>query len=425
MDRRLFNWEKHSFLGEFKNHYFRDHVFTQSATMAQSYCRFYITYINELHSFRKEKPFEKALHIAIKSNNFEETTELLERFYTSYDLSISHKLRWHKDSPFALYNYYNERYHVPGIAGSDFPTQSETWAYWENWSKHLIDSKWNARTFLKNEKQALEMAQYNVMMLMSHELGHHIEHRHGVCSKNLNCHEYTADMVSMALIASFPEKSKLAKYQDRYLSLIRDINNSVADSSRFDALDLDIHAQCDCIDVVFPKDSSLMAQYASAYFARRLMLDSNNRLKTSEEIVDSIFRTSQNLWDKWYPRLQAKSNIVLETQNHSKMSEEDNDIYAYNKILSWGNDWIYNINTVGYDDSGAVFTMHFEWPEKQIKRALISFPIIDKNENKYFNWYYYPDSTTAVTDFKFLGFAATDVRKDFAFLTYEEDAAGI
>lgn len=270
----------------------------------------------------------------------------------------------------------------------------------------------------------MAMAQYNVLMLLSHELGHHLAHRQNIKMEPLNCHEYIADMASMSVVASFPEKSKMATLQNRYLELMASINNAIPASDRFETQGLDIHNHCDCIPVKYPKDSSQMSQYASAYFVRRAMLANNPRYKTSTEISDSIFRKYQVFWEKKYPRIPTQIIGLEVTEDRTRMSDEGSSVYDIYTIEMWSADRIHRVNSVGYSDSGRLFTVRMNWPERVTTEGLLNVTIFDADGNHYFDWHYYPDTTSVVSQLRFMGFVGADIRKDFSFLTYEEDHVG-
>lgn len=375
-------------------------------------------------SSAKNKSFDKLLYEAIRSNDYNRTTELLEWHFRSNGLSISERLYWNQASPFALYNYYNNNAKRPVISVSRYPTKYQLSTYWKTWSKHLTQSNWDPDSFFKNQKDAMTMAQYNILMLLSHELGHHLAHRHNIKMEPLNCHEYLADMASMSVVASFPEKSKMATLQNRYLELMASINNAIPASDRFDVQELDIHANCECVPVEYPRDSSQMSQYASAYFVRRLMLANNPRFKTSEAICDSIFKKFQLGWENKYPRLSAQIIGYEVAEDRTRMGDAGSSIYDIYAIQMWGAERIHRVNSSGYTDSGELYTVQLNWPEKMVKDGLQNVRILNQNGSHYFDWHYYPDTTEVVEYLTFMGFVGTDVRKDFSFLTYEEDVSG-
>lgn len=380
--------------------------------------------ICNLTGLAKHKSFDKQLYVAINSNDYDKTTRLLEWFFINQDLSISESLQWNRASPFSLYNYYNNNSKYPAIYVSTYPTKYQLSEYWTTWSKHLTQSKWDPNTFFKNKKDAQSMAQYNVLMLLSHELGHHLAHRQSLKVEPLNCHEYLADMASMSLIASFSKNSQMAKLQKRYLQLLESINGSIPESDRFEPIASDIHVNCDCIPVVYPVDSSEMAQYASAYFVRRSMLNSNPRYKSSQDITDSIFKKYQINWEKKYPRLPVTTIGLEYTEDRTKIGRKGGDVYDIYTIQSWGKERIHRVNTVGYSDSGELYSIQINWPEKMLKGGLQNVKILDREGNHYFDWHYYPDTTHVVSYLTFMGFVCSDMRKDFAFLTFEEDSKG-
>ena len=65
---------------------------------------------------------------------------------------------------------------------------------------------------------------------------------------------------------------KFKLLQESYNRLMLEINSNIPSKNRFSFLKADLHKYCDAIPVVFPEDSTLMPQYASAYFERRKFL---------------------------------------------------------------------------------------------------------------------------------------------------------
>lgn len=326
---------------------------------------------------------EKALEKAIKDGDWQNTTALLHQFFNERGIAASDSLMWYPQPATTLINFYNNSRHTPGIVVSKFPVKDSIWEYWQNWSTLLTNGNWDYKKSFKNKKQAFMQAKYNVLMLLSHEFGHHLAHRHRVYKETLSCNEYLADLVSIALIESFSDKSCLSKLQEQYVVLCEQINKAVAEKDRFSVLVESNYQNCSLMDVQYSSDTVQMAQYASAYFARRIAFHNFNTLSTSQ-IIDSFYRLKQLNWYKMHPK--AKSALKVQDLGVSNF-EYDYKTELKRSMIKWrrGRN-VYN-ETGGYafDSSGRLLHWSGLWPSTAEGNAVIELQYVQGNPA--YRWY--------------------------------------
>jgi len=104
----------------------------------------------------------------------------------------------------SIYNYYDNL----EIVVSQFPAKNRVWDYWQNWSDGLTNGAWSPRKHFKSKRRALEMANFHTLMMLCHELGHHLAQRYDVERAELNCKEYQADLACVSLGCRFISRKK-------------------------------------------------------------------------------------------------------------------------------------------------------------------------------------------------------------------------
>lgn len=169
----------------------------------------------------------------------------------------------------------------------------ETEAYWDNWSKVLAAGNFDQKAFFKDDRERHLLANYNVLILSAHELGHYVDALYNMSDRDfgggalhdndpLNCTEGYADRFAVATANHLSSDTRFAALRSRYLELIKTFNNSIPSQNRynFDSMEL-AGSRCGEADLMkngLNDDGSVsenyFRQYASAYFERhRLMLE--------------------------------------------------------------------------------------------------------------------------------------------------------
>lgn len=169
--------------------------------------------------------------------------------------------------------------------------------YWENWSKTLAKGNFNQQSFFKNDGERLLMANFNVLVLAAHEIGHYLDFRYFISDRHfeggmlttktpMNCVENYADKFAVAVINYLAQDSRFAEIRPRYLELIKNFNSTIPSENRYNWESYDfVGEKCGTVDLYEngvnddrrTVNENFFRQYASAYFNRhRLMLENKN-----------------------------------------------------------------------------------------------------------------------------------------------------
>lgn len=165
----------------------------------------------------------------------------------------------------------------------------EATGYWENWSKVLAAGNFDHKRFFHNDRERHLLANFNVLVLASHEIGHYLDFRYkmsdrsfggfGILQDNdpLNCTEAYADRFATGMIRSLSADERFKALVPRYLDLIKEFNDSIPEQNRyyFNSPDL-AGPRCGEIDLMengLEQDgrtvnANFFRQYTSAYFNR-------------------------------------------------------------------------------------------------------------------------------------------------------------
>jgi hypothetical protein len=187
------------------------------------------------------------------------------------------------------------------ISVSRMPKSAESRIYWENWSKVLAKGNFNHDKFFRDERERFLLANFNSLVLMSHEYGHYFDDRYefrNFSSANpLNCGEYFADKFAVAVINHLAPDERFARLRARYIELIKNFEESIPDENRFKNVNYE-NLKSDCGSIKMEgngvnSDGSLdmdfFRRYASAYFNRhQLMLADEKYPRLAQLIEDEL-----------------------------------------------------------------------------------------------------------------------------------------
>lgn len=363
------------------------------------------------------------LEATIRQGDVRGTIHQVESFFTERGYSPQDSLVWSIEPHTTLYNYYDPSYVNPVIFISNYPVKKEVWDYWNMWSRYITDGRFKPKKYFKNAKQARLMANYNVLMLLSHEYGHHLADRYGVKPGLLNAHEFNADLASIALVESFPKQSDLSRLQEKYIELIKHLNNLVDIDNRFPVLKTNLYIDQSRPTVVYPKDTALMAQYASAYFVRRIFFHENSNPHRAEKQLDSILRVQFRAWN--YPSLVNVT--ALTTATYTSMFDYDANTSWRRSIIGYGSregKRVEELRTYGFDTEGTPICVSAVWPREQIARAIIPIEVRSLSGALLYRWYCSWDTTRQLSGVKWHGFQLDVKSKRFSILVGEKDRVG-
>lgn len=251
------------------------------------------------------------MYTALLNSNTEEAMKLVQQLYEKNGVQFG-ELEWRYKEPTEVYNYYD--FYGPRIILGRMPKPGkETQEYWVNWRKVLTNDGWDASKFFKDEKEMQLMANYNIVVLIAHELGHYFEDYYDVDvlqpNENVNGRELFADRFSIALTNELAASDpRFANLEQRYLELVQSMNETVPSVNRYsNEQGKLLVAYPDSIMVAQPSfdDTKTMQPYTSAFFQRhRVLLSGEIALPSLKQITDSV------LWKKHYEKIAAMPYLV-------------------------------------------------------------------------------------------------------------------
>lgn len=204
----------------------------------------------------------------------------------------------------------------------------ETADYWENWSKVLAAGNFDHKKFFRNDRERFLLANYNVLVLSAHEIGHYLDFLYKVSDRDfgggflhdndpLNCSENVADKFAVAVINELSKDTRFAEIRPRYLQLIKTFNATIPSANRynFDSYEF-VGKRCGEADLTkngvnedgITVNENFFRQYSSAYFNRhRLMLENADYGDLAKVIKNELV-------EPYFKRLDyAKTKVSLKT----------------------------------------------------------------------------------------------------------------
>ena len=202
--------------------------------------------------------------------------EAVEAHYEAAGISWYDGVRWVFQEPDNVYNYYSigeRQIHVGAM-----PEANELKRYWQTWSAALTDGGWVPDAALAKSQDGLLLARYNQLVLSIHEAAHAVTYRYDSAhvdrhDGSINCREFYADRLTAAFLQEIgTADQRLADLETDYLALLGTLNAAVPEGRRYTIESAAALAEdCDLIAVEQPTPTAMSA-YASAFFARHLVL---------------------------------------------------------------------------------------------------------------------------------------------------------
>jgi hypothetical protein len=251
------------------------------------------------------------MYTALLNSNTEDAMKLVQQLYEKNGVQFG-ELEWRYKEPTEVYNYYD--FYGPRIILGRMPKAGkETQEYWINWRKVLTNDGWDAKQFFKDDTEMQLMANYNIVVLIAHELGHYFEDYYDADvpqpNDNINGRELFADRFSIALTNELAKADpRFARLKQRYLELVQSMNETVPPANRYNNdKGLLLVSHPDSVMVIQPSfdDPKTMQPYASAFFQRhRVLLSGEIALPSLKQITDSV------LWKKHYEKIAEMPYLV-------------------------------------------------------------------------------------------------------------------
>lgn len=287
---------------------------------------FILIFIFSFSVFSQTKPLDKKVTDNIYKSLEKSDTQLaldsvLQTFY-AFDVRWHPKLTW-------VWNPYNDKInqyknHDKQIKFSQLPKKSQAADYWANWSKLLTDGKFNYKKFFKNEREMLLMANYNQLILATHEFGHHLDYLYNISTYGgegfaavtthspLNCTEGFADQIAFVFVSHLAQDARFAELRQRYLELINEIDQLIPEKNRASFTGISSVLE-GCGKVEYAEDmmkfnaienNEDFRRYVSVYFNRwRIMLTQKDFPPMNDFLETRIFQP-------FYKRLKLNDTPV-------------------------------------------------------------------------------------------------------------------
>ncbi len=250
----------------------------------------------------------------LEQGDTEKAFWFLTDLYRQNGANIATEGHWHLKLEVRDYKEIINRYSNNTVKLSRMMKPEETIDYWENWSKVLTAGNFDQKAFFKDDRERFLLANFNVLILAAHEIGHYLDYRYkmgdryysgGAPHDNdpLNCTENFADKFAVATVNHLAQDARFAAIRPRYLKLIKEFNGKIPAENRYNFTSYDfVGEKCGTVDLlkngVNPDNSineNFFRQYSSAYFNRhRLMLENENYGNLSNiiktELLDPFFK---------------------------------------------------------------------------------------------------------------------------------------
>lgn len=270
----------------------------------------------------------------------------------------------------------------------------ETADYWENWSKTLAEGNFDHQKFFKNDRERFLFANFNVLVLAAHEIGHYLDFRYLINDRffesgmlttkaPMNCVENYADKFAVATINYLAQDPRIAEIRPRYLELIKTFNSSIPTQNRYnwDAYEF-VGEKCGEVDLYkngVTEDGNgvnenFFRQYTSAYFNRhRLMLENKNypnlQNVIKQDLLESFYKTA-NLSEA---KLKVKTISELNIKHNNDIffgGDDLREMIGFNRDLSSlhtpQKDVSVSRKTNVLNDKGELRTLEFNWIAKDL-----------------------------------------------------------
>ncbi|HEX2629075.1 MAG TPA: hypothetical protein VHM26_08690 [Chitinophagaceae bacterium] len=302
------------------------------------------------------------MYTALLNSNTEDAMKLVQQLYEKNGVQFG-ALEWRYKEPTEVYNYY-DAYGPRIILGRMPKAGKETQEYWVNWRKVLTNDGWDAQQFFNDEKEMQLMANYNIVVLIAHELGHYFEDYYDVevlqPKENVNGRELFADRFSIALTNELAKADpRFAGLKQRYLELVQSMNETVPQANRYsNEQGKMLVSYPDSIMVAQPSfdDTKTMQPYASAFFQRhRVLLSGEIALPSLKEITDSV------LWKKHYSEIAAMPYLVKQFDTTNKGKWTGGHFTDADKIYLakgyWGQPAAYGVKEILDADTFSILRM--------------------------------------------------------------------
>ncbi len=256
------------------------------------------------------------------------------------------------------------------ITISRMMSPDEASGYWQNWSDVLTEGKFDHNTFFTDDRERHLMANFNVLVLSAHELGHYLDFVYKMSDRYysgsltdadpLNCTEAYADRFAAATINELASDSRFAAMREKYVQLITRINSAIPDANRYDFASAD-HSSTMCGEIDLLRNGvnddgsvnqNFFRQYASAYFNRHVSMLGDQEFGGLSKMLE------RDLFAPFFKRLEpAPMKFKLTTVQDLSIKPE-NDLFLSGDELREAIDFDRALEELAPDTSQPVEKAH-------------------------------------------------------------------
>lgn len=110
---------------------------------------------------------------------------------------------------------------------------NQTREFWSNYSRQFTAGKWNYKKLYKTDSLAWLAANYSIMLIYAHEVGHYMSYNHIYdFSEDYSCEEVVANRCLAAFAHAFDGNKNLDKHRQLFIELARQTAANIPDSNK-------------------------------------------------------------------------------------------------------------------------------------------------------------------------------------------------
>lgn len=248
-----------------------------------------------------------------KSDGDKVFTELVELYRaTGYDVYFGLQYKVHRfDEPLSRYLANEELITFPAPV-----KRAQADSLWQFWSKEFTASIWQPSLSFPSEKQRKMLGNFMSLLIVAHEMGHHIEKRYNVEMRADACFELTPNYFAIATINYLSAYPPMAKLREEFLQLCNEFYGSLVK----DRLEIPAGANLLtwCETAVFKKYNYLYIDvpfYISAVVAQWIELMGRKQLPSLDEWHDQFHLSRQQVYFDKYVQAGITGEVTTVRQS--------------------------------------------------------------------------------------------------------------
>ncbi len=110
---------------------------------------------------------------------------------------------------------------------------SQTKEFWKNYANQFTAGKWNYRNLYQTDSLAWEAANYSIILIYAHEMGHYMSYRYvNAETSSYTCEEVLANECLAAFANQFNGHKKMDQHKQLFIELCRQTASAIPDSNK-------------------------------------------------------------------------------------------------------------------------------------------------------------------------------------------------